>query len=79
MADTKLTNRDLLESQGIVEITNADGSKSQFSKEEAAKRLADLEAFKSSLPRATATELKEMNEAKEDVTSDEEEGDTDNE
>jgi hypothetical protein len=77
MADTKLTNRDLLESQGIVEITNADGSKSQFSKEEAAKRLADLEAFKSSLPRATATELKEMNDAKEDVT--EEEGDSDNE
>lgn len=50
MEDQKiLTNKDILESQGLVEVTNPDGSKSQVSKEEALRRLESLRQLEKDL------------------------------
>lgn len=47
--NTPVTATHVLASQGIVEFTNADGSKSQMSKEQAEERLAQLESLQEAL------------------------------
>lgn len=44
-----LTNKDILDSQGLVEVTNPDGSKSQITKEEAQSRLESLKQLQADL------------------------------
>ncbi len=45
-----ITNAEVLRSQGIIEITNPDGSKSQMSEEQAKARIAELKAITASMP-----------------------------